>query len=453
MRRRSTRRPPAQLSIALDANGAGDVGARSGGTEHDAAPPALLPSVAAPELRYGLLAPAHPVNPLSLTAPPFLDGSAAACSSAAAGRARPDDCEAVNDAEDLEQLEDLAGAGGALEPARAQLVDLVQLVEAHLDRVAAEKSPAAAYLEQLAPGSQKAMREALSTLVSVACGVARSAARIGRGQRARASSPLDAHSFPWGKLRYAHALVIRETLVREGYAPKSINRMLAALRGTMREAFKMGLYGADADEYARALSVRNVQGGRRRRPRIITPAEWRALFDCCDSSARGRRTAAFLVMLRQGGLRDWEAAGVDVADYEPATGALYVARGKGDKQRTVWISHEGKEAIAAWLELRGTAPGPLLCPVDRLGRVQIQRPTTEALRQWWHDLAAIAGVPSSWPHCARATAITEIAERDGAHVAQQYAGHARLDQTGDYIQLGADRLRAASEGLRVPFKR
>jgi hypothetical protein len=47
--RRSTRRPPAQLSIALDANGAGDVGARSGGTEPDDASPTSPPSVAAPE--------------------------------------------------------------------------------------------------------------------------------------------------------------------------------------------------------------------------------------------------------------------------------------------------------------------------------------------------------------------------------------------------------------------
>jgi integrase len=138
-------------------------------------------------------------------------------------------------------------------------------------------------------------------------------------------------------------------------------------------------------------------------------------------------------------VRDWEAAGIDFGDYDAGTGAVFIARGKGDKQRTVWISHEGKDAIAAWLEARGAAPGPLLGPVDKYGRVQLERPTKEALRQWWHRLAA-AGVVGVWPHCARATYITEIAERDGAHVAQQLAGHARLDQTGEYIQLAnADR--------------
>jgi hypothetical protein len=44
--------------------------------------------------------------------------------------------------------------------------------------------------------------------------------------------------------------------------------------------------------------------------------------------------------------------------------------------------------------------------------------------------AGCAGGASTWPQCTRAaTYITEIAETNGANVAQQLAGHARLDRT------------------------
>jgi hypothetical protein len=46
----------------------------------------------------------------------------------------------------------------------------------------------------------------------------------------------------------------RQPAKRDRPAGHFILPMLAALRGTMREAFKLGLFGDDADEYARALS-------------------------------------------------------------------------------------------------------------------------------------------------------------------------------------------------------
>ncbi|MCU1277419.1 MAG: Site-specific recombinase XerD [bacterium] len=456
-RGRSSNRPrPAQLAIPL--GGAAGAGARSGGMDRDAAP-TEPPTIVAGELRFGPLDLAESVKQSTTSEPLLLDGSAAASSSSSSGELLDDLSKAVNDAGDVDELlaaaEDLAGdvdAAEGLDAGDAEILDagenpltalvvaaeaqLGQLADLALDIAAARQTPADALLSQLGPGSQKSMRLALDRIARIASG-----------------GIYDRNTFPWGRLRYPHALWIRNQLAATD-APKYVNKCLAAFRGVLREAFIMGQFGPDggAEHYARALKIKNVKGTRRRRPRRLGLDEWRALFAACDDSHGGRRDAAFLTILRQGGPRCWEAAGADVADYEP-NGRLFIARAKNDKQGTVYISNEGCEAIARWLEVRGAVPGPLLCPVDKDGRVRLVRVSAEALRRWWHRLRVAATLPHSWPHCARASFITDVAERHGVDVAQKLARHARLDQTGEYLVLDEERLRQASEGLHVPLKR
>jgi hypothetical protein len=54
---------------------------------------------------------------------------------------------------------------------------------------------------------------------------------------------------------------------------------------------------------------------------------------------------------------------------------------------------------------------------------------------------------------ALASSITDIAERHGVDVAQKFARHARLDQTGEYLVLEEERLRHASEERTCPPRR
>lgn len=460
--RSSTRRPPAQLAIPL--NGAAGDGARSGGMDRDAAP-TEPPTIVADELRFGPLAAPDSVNPSKVRDLPVLDGNAAASSSSSSAELLAPFRKAVNDAgaaaellaAGVDDVQDLDAAGGVDDAAEdldagdlvdaalaenpitaIQLVDgvkLAQLADAALDRAAAAQTAADMLLAQLGPGSRKSMRLALDRIARLASG-----------------GLYDRNTFPWGRLRYPHAVWIRNQLAASG-APKYANKCLAAFRGVLREAFSLGHFGRDgAEHYAMTLKIKNVKGTRRRRPRRLALDEWRALFAACDDSPGGLRNAAFLTILRQGGPRCWEAAGADVADYD-ADGRLYIARAKNDKQGSVFITNEGKDAIARWLAARGPEPGPLLCPVDKHGRIRIARISAEALRRLWHRLRVAGGLPHSWPHCARASFITDVAERHGVDVAQKLARHARLDQTGEYLVLDEARLRHASEALHVPLKR
>lgn len=447
-RRRSTRARSVQLAIPLD--GAAGNGARSGGMDRDAVPTEPL-AIVASELRFGPLEAPELVKLSTVTSGGLLDGNAAASSSSSSAELLDPSSKAVNDAGDAAQLaalvdvdaaEDL-DAGAAEHPLTAlqlaggaPLARLAELADLALDVAAGAQTPADALLSQLGPGSRKAMRLALDRIARIASG-----------------GIYNRNTFPWGRLRYPHALWIRNQLAATD-APKYVNKCLAAFRGVLREAFIMGQFARDgAEEYAKAVRIKNVKGTRRRRPRRLALDEWRAMFAVCDDSPRGRRDAAFLAVMRQGGPRCWEAAGVDLGDYEPDTGRLFIARAKNDKQGTVYITHDGKEAIAGWLAVRGDAPGPLLCPIARGGHVRIARVLPEALRVWWHRLRNAAGLPHSWPHCARASFITDVAERRGVDVAQKLARHARLDQTGEYLVLDEERLREASEDLVVPLRR
>src|SRR4051794_17352371 len=95
-------------------------------------------------------------------------------------------------------------------PARAALV---------LVASPAERNPAAVYLAALAPSGRRTMAQALGVVADLlAPGIA-------------------AEAFPWASLRYEHAQAVRTILV-ERYAPATANKVLSALRGVAREAWR-----------------------------------------------------------------------------------------------------------------------------------------------------------------------------------------------------------------------
>src|SRR5207244_1685210 len=79
--------------------------------------------------------------------------------------------------------------------------------------------PAAVYLARLAPGSRRTMSGALRTIAAIV-----------------SSGELTAAELPWHRLRYEDTQAVRAVLA-ERYAPASVNKHLAALRGVLREAW------------------------------------------------------------------------------------------------------------------------------------------------------------------------------------------------------------------------
>jgi len=295
-------------------------------------------------------------------------------------------------------------------------------------------SPAAVYLARLAPGSRRAQAGALEWLAREASGGRESAATL-----------------PWHALRYEHTQALRSRLA-DRFAPATANRHLAALRGVLQEAWRLGML--DAETYHRATDLERVRGARVPAGKALGMTELAALFAACgrDSSPAGARDAALLAVLYGGGLRRAEAAGLELADWASASGELRV-RGKGAKERIVYATNGGRAAIEAWVAIRGDATGALLCPVDRCGRIEIRHLSEQAIYAALQRRADEAGVAAFSPHDLRRTFISDALDA-GADVAavQALAGHANPATTTRYDRRGERAKRRVSELLHVPYQ-
>ena len=177
--------------------------------------------------------------------------------------------------------------------------------------------PAMVYLASLAPGSRRAMRGALNTVAALLTG--------GR---------YDAWNLPWGELRFSHTQAVRAALA-ERYAPAMANKCLAAMRGTLKAAWRLNQI--PTEEFQRAIDIQAVRGTTLPRGRALTTGELRALLGIClhENTLIGARDVAVLALLYNCGLRREEAVSLDCADYDEQTGEIRVRSGKGRKARTV----------------------------------------------------------------------------------------------------------------------
>jgi len=144
-----------------------------------------------------------------------------------------------------------------------------------------DRNPYFVYLTRLSSGSRPTMSESLERIARIASG----------GQ-------FSAEGFPWHQLRYQHVQVIRTALVetiseRTGktLSPSSVNKSLSAIRGVLKEAWRLELIGAE--EFARATDIEPVRGSVPLRGRALSAGEIAALFHVCmrDQTPAGPRDA------------------------------------------------------------------------------------------------------------------------------------------------------------------
>jgi len=313
-----------------------------------------------------------------------------------------------------------------------KVIDTVHPLIVKIPQARAQHS-AAVYLAHLSSGSRRTMREALNTIAGLLTG--------GR---------CDVETLDWSALRYQHTAAARAVLA-ERYRPATANKMLSALRGVLAQAWQLGQM--DAETYHRACRLDPVKGTSLPKGRALAFGELRALFAACaaDPSLIGRRDAAMLAVLCGGGLRRAEVVTLDLADYDPETGALTV-RGKGRKERVVYATNGTKEALEAWLTTRGVVSGPLFVRIGKGEKMTLERLTDQAV---WHVLQQRrqqAKVKAFSPHDLRRTFISTLwdAGADGVTI-MKLAGHSQITTTAKYDRRGEEAKKRAAEMVHVPF--
>ena len=303
-------------------------------------------------------------------------------------------------------------------------------------------NPAAVYLASLGAGSRRTMHTSLNIIAGL-LGISEVRDAAGHDVRCLA--------VPWGSLRYQHTIAIRAEL-QNRYAPATANKLLAALRRVLREARRLGQISPD--DYDQAADIRNIRGSRLPRGRLLSDGEVVALMRTCaeDSTAAGARDAAIIALLRGTGLRRSEAAALDLADYDRATGTLTIRSGKGNKDRLTYVANGLQSALDEWLAIHGTAPGPLFYGVTKGGRLVVRRLAGQAMAVICAARATEAGIPAFTPHDMRRTFISGLLDA-GADIAtvQRLAGHEDPATTSRYDRRGEAVKQRAIALVHVPF--
>jgi site-specific recombinase XerD len=310
------------------------------------------------------------------------------------------------------------------------------------EQLPVDRNPALIYIGSLAEGSRRTMRGSLELLARFVSGGSAGAANLA-----------------WWRLRYQHTALLQKTLAAS-YAPSTANKVLTALRGVLRECFRLGLMSAE--DYERARDIKSVKGSRLPPGRHIDGGELLALFRACatdEKRVRGARDGALLALLYVCGLRRNEASNLKLSDYDSETLRIRVI-GKGNKERSVYAAGGAEKILKRWLRYRGEDSGPMFHPVNKGGRIRrldedggprrlSEQAIYDVVRRRHKEIGVAKPIS---PHSFRATFIGDLLDA-GADLssAQKLAGHADPRTTARYDRRGERALKKSASLLHVPY--
>lgn len=171
---------------------------------------------------------------------------------------------------------------------------------------------------------------------------------------------------------------------------------------------------------------------------ILAAAEWTQVWNTSKGRhvrakrPTWRRDVALITVLVDSGLRVSEAANLRIADYRQENGQLFVRRGKGKKQRSLYLGATAQRVLWRYLMSRDKVKpdDPIFCTreIKPLSRSYIGKLIGRC--------AANAGVQGAHPHRFRHTFAIQFL-RNGGNVfeLQRILGHAELDTVKIYLSI------------------
>lgn len=195
------------------------------------------------------------------------------------------------------------------------------------------------------------------------------------------------------------ALKYRANLVERKLQPATINRRLAALRSLVQMARIMGMVQWK-------LEVQNIRSTAYRDTRGPSKEGFRSMLRSVEekSTKNAVRDRAILRLLYDLALRSGELVSMDSCDVDLTAGIIRIlGKGRTEKE-TLSLPQPTREALQAWLEVRGADGGALFTNCDPAGKGN--RLTQTSLYRIIRRLGEKNGIKTR-PHALRHTAITE----------------------------------------------
>jgi integrase/recombinase XerC len=227
-----------------------------------------------------------------------------------------------------------------------------------------------------------------------------------------------------------------------GYAQATVARRLACLRSFFRYCQREGLCDSNP-----AKPLRTPRTGKKLPHFLTTDEVGRLLSAPLATKDDGLRDRAILETMYSAGLRVAEVVGLDLKDYDRASGILRV-RGKGRKERIAPVGSYATKALECWRAVR--KPDKSASEVDqaavflnRFGR----RLTTRSIGRMLEKHIVTVGLSQQTsPHTLRHSFATHLLD-GGADLrsVQELLGHKSLTTTQIYTHISTRRLRETYE--------
>lgn len=312
-----------------------------------------------------------------------------------------------------------------------------------------KQNPADVYIRSLnSPTSRATQRGALNIIARKLLGIEESE------RRTPGTGTDDAFMFDWSKLRYEHTSAI-QTWLMGTYKPGTAQRMIAAVKGALKAAWRMGLMSSD--DYLRAVDLTGIRV-ESNVGRMLSPEEVAALLATCATGGpvKGTRDAAILMIMVLYTARRAEVTTIQYSDYTPEYKcgvARLVLHGKGRKERVEFLSNGEREIMGDWLKIRGSDPGPLFYVVLKSDEIVKRGLAPITVYQTILRRMEKAGIKNATPHDLRRTAISNLLDITDAVTVARMAGHSSTEVTMLYDKRGEVRMIEALAKLHLPFRR
>ena len=211
---------------------------------------------------------------------------------------------------------------------------------------------------------------------------------------------------------------------------KTQNYHLIALRSFLKYLAKRDIKSLSPEKIELSKSVRKQLS-------FLTSEEVERLFEAVSSDeTTALRDRAILELLFSGGLRVSELCNLD-RDHINLKRREFMVRGKGQKDRPIFISPEASEALEQYLKTRSDKEKPLFISYSAKNKSDIGRLTPRSIQRLVNKYAKIAGITKHVsPHTLRHSFATDLL-MNGADLrsVQAMLGHSDISTTQVYTHV------------------
>jgi integrase/recombinase XerD len=184
---------------------------------------------------------------------------------------------------------------------------------------------------------------------------------------------------------------------------------------------------------------------KKRIPETLNEFEIKALLSQPNKRARtGLRDLAMMHLMLNAGLRASEVLSITARDIDWTSGKLRIRRGKGDKDRIVWLNEDDLDTLRSWREKKPKSE-LLFTTLDG------ERINDRYLRAMIKRRARKAGITKDvHPHTLRHTFATDLYRNTrNIRLVQKALGHSDLSTTMIYTHIHDEELESAMKSFRV----